>query len=394
LEDPAVGKGLWPELLMEAARSPLGVIEIPRGDGQAPILRHLPTARKMTDALRSLARVALLEGQPGTAVDHLSRILLLSRYLRNKAPVASYLAGVEAEESALQGVELWLAHGKPALNHLERLLDDLNRHAGATPPPLDCLQAECFRSGGLVENPVAWSFRVGGGGERVPERWMADGIALALDTPWEDERKQRLWGVVWEGLFRTIRAPSWQPLEARDAAQARKESTRRILRGWLPAGAGAGASLTAERLVRLLDDSWVSDERLFPPVLPLRIAGIQSQWRVDGARLAVALGLYQLQEGKTAQQLEDLVPKYLPKLPVDPYTGQGFHYRISQGEELEFAGPGWQRKVNVQPGQGIIWSTGPDRVDHGGRRHWEVRPDDLEWWRGDFDLITVVPHWP
>ncbi len=381
----------WLDRLTEAAQLPLGVLEAPR-EGQAPILRHLPACRIMTESLLALARTAQ-EKEPGTSVDRLGQILLLSRHLRNKASLVSYLAGVEAEASALQGLEQWLAHGKPAPNHLERVRDLLERHATGTPTPLDCLQTECFRAGGLLDNPAAWSFRVGGGGDRVPETWLADAIALSLDMPWENERKNRLWRSVWEGLFRTIRAPSWQPLETGDVPEARKEATRRILRGWLPATEGAGASLTTARLARLLDDSWLADERLFAQVLPLRNAGIHSQWRVDSARLAAALGLYQLQHEKTAQKLEELVPNYLPKLPVDPYTGQAFRYRISQGEEIEVMRPGWQEKVKVQAGQGILWSTGPDRVDHGGRKHWEAPVEDHPWWPGDVDLVTIIPHW-
>ena len=51
-------------------------------------------------------------------------------------------------------------------------------------------------------------------------------------------------------------------------------------------------------------------------------------------------------------------------------------YRISQGEALDIRGPGGLELVRVPPGQGILWSTGPDRVDHGGRRHGGEAPED------------------
>src|SRR5262249_56474811 len=103
MENPEAPAGVWLLRLAEADRLPLGVLEMPSADGQAPLLRHLPVCRKMTNALRDLARAALANGKPEAAVEHLARILLLSRTLRNKAPWESYLAGVEAEETALQG---------------------------------------------------------------------------------------------------------------------------------------------------------------------------------------------------------------------------------------------------------------------------------------------------
>jgi hypothetical protein len=111
----------------------------------------------------------------------------------------------------------------------------------------------------------------------------------------------------------------------------------------------------------------------------------------------VALGLYQLRENETARRLQDLVPKYLPELPPDPYTGAPFHYRLSKGgEAIEFRATerigDWQDRV-LSPGQGILWSAGPDRVDHGGHKHGGVMLDDDPRWGEGFDLVTLVPHW-
>jgi hypothetical protein len=391
MENPDARPGAWVVTLGEAARLPVGVIETPRKDGQESSLLHLPACRTMTEKLRALASAALGAGRPAGAVDYLGHILALSRNLRNKAPVASYLAGVDAEASALQGLDEVLAHGKPAPELLRRILDELNRHAAETPPALDCLQTECYRARGLLERPTNWSFHTGP--DRVPEKWLADGIALSLQTPWEDERKARLWRAVWAGLFQAVRTPYWQLPGAAKGPEFRRETTRDILEGWLPPA--EGPSLTRERLARLLDDSWLSDMRLFAPVVRLRGAVTRAQWRVEAHRLKVALGLYQLRERKAAQRLEDLVPKYLPTLPLDPYSGQGFRYRISKGEDVKVEGPGGPGPVRAQLGQGIVWSTGPDRTDDGGRAHAaEVPDEDPLWRRGGLDLVTVVPRWP
>jgi hypothetical protein len=374
------------ERIAEAARLPIGVIEVPRGDGQAPVLRLLPECRKLTARLR----VAAQNGEPDVAIERLDQILALSRNMRHRAPIEFYRAGVDVEESALEGLDHLLIRDKPSAKLLRRALQSLNHHAEETPAALDCLQTECYRAGGLQANPVLWTFAMGGadGPGKIPERWMARNVALSLEMPWEEERRTRLWQVVWAGLFRGLQKPHWEQPDLSPDLPDTTETTRRILRGWLPADDGPGASMTAARLARLLDASWLSDERLFCPVPPVRAAANRSQCRVAAWRQAVALALYQHDEGRPAQKLADLVPKYLARLPVDPYSGQAFHYRISLGEHVLGLG-------NVRPGQAIVWSTGPDRVDHGGHQHGgHLADDDPAWSRDRLDLVTLAPNWP
>src|SRR5262249_39800321 len=104
------------------------------------------------------------------------------------------------------------------------------------------------------------------------------------------------------------------PPTPRPARQAPPPSRRR----GCPPPAGPVPALPAERWPPWLAASWLSDEQLFAPGVPLRAAATRARWRVDACRLAVALALYQLQEGRPAIRLEDLVPKYLPQLPPDP----------------------------------------------------------------------------
>src|SRR5262249_52454992 len=156
------------------------------------------------------ARAAPADMQPTAAADYIAYILYLSRTLRNKAPVASYLSGVEEEQFALEELEDWLKTGKPAAPDLKRALDELTIHADSTPPGLDGVQPRCFGAGGLLENPSAWGFRNGVEGSRIREGWLADGIALSLQMPWEKERKTRLWRATWEGLLRAARTPHWE----------------------------------------------------------------------------------------------------------------------------------------------------------------------------------------
>ncbi|GEM_PF-3672544 len=388
METPGGKFAVWTGKLGEAVPLKPGVLEMPQGDGQTPSLRHLPACRTM---LGNLMQAAAKERQKETAFDYIAQALTLSRTLRNQAPLASYVAGVETELIALDHLEKWVAANKPSSGLLKRALTELDRHAAATPTALDCLQTECYRAGGVLDIPVAWSFYATAGAEQ----WLAGSIALSLEMPWESERKTRLWRAVWAGQLRALQTPHWQLPQPAAEVPSADPVTRNILRGWLPAVNGPGASVNVTQLARLLDASWLADDRLFADVVKLRSAANRSRWRLDASRQAVALRFYQLREGKLAQKLQDLVPKDLPELPVDPYSGKPFQYRISQGEKLEAVQPGGilgRNPIVVPAGHAILWSIGPDRTDNGGRKdgRWLLTDDDPRWSRDGFDLVTVV----
>ncbi|MSQ94257.1 MAG: hypothetical protein EXR98_06835 [Gemmataceae bacterium] len=370
----------WLESMAEAARLPAGVLELPRKDGLAASLNHLSGCRSLTAELLVAARAK----PPGPAFEHLAQILALSRNLRNKASLESYLAGVKTEDEALDGLDQWLKN-KPSADQLGRVLEELNRHARETPPSSSCLLNECYRSGGALDNPVIWIFAGPGVAGGMTERWLVGSIAVALESPWESKRKTRLWQLVWAGLFRGIETPHWELPAATQDPPTERKATSKILQGWLPAATGPGANLTRADVIRLVDASWLADDRLFCSTATLRNAATRARWRVDATRVAIALSLYRIDQGKPAPDLQTLVPRYLPAgLPADPYSGQPFRYQV---------GPlPWHPFIRLDTA--IVWSTGPDRIDHGGRRQGgEFSDDDARWAGGDFDLIKLVPHW-
>jgi hypothetical protein len=104
---------------------------------------------------------------------------------------------------------------------------------------------------------------------------------------------------------------------------------------------------------------------------------LANPWRLCAPRamqLTLALRWFQADNGKPAENLDELVPKYLSSIPLDPYDGASFRYRLSRGEEIEWppdpnapsAPEGNTRKI--PPGQGVLWSVGTDGIDDGGHR--------------------------
>ena len=147
--------------------------------------------------------------------------------------------------------------------------------------------------------------------------------------------------------------------------------------------------------------------------------------------LKLALRWYEADNGRPAVKLDELVPKYLPSIPTDPFSpdGQPFHYRLSKGEKIEWpeeppppgagvpgaAPPGGSappggtppagplQGVNapgmppaalpphtrtVPAGQGILWSVGEDGRDDGGHRQTGSLNGEPMWRE---DVIFLVP---
>jgi hypothetical protein len=73
---------------------------------------------------------------------------------------------------------------------------------------------------------------------------------------------------------------------------------------------------------------------------------------------ALALRLYRKENGRYPENLQQLVPKYLPSMPIDPYDGKPLRYRKLQ--------KGFK-----------VWSVGGNRKDDGGVkvRDWQRKGD-------------------
>src|SRR5205807_680385 len=126
-----------------------------------------------------------------------------------------------------------------------------------------------------------------------------------------------------------------------------------------------------------------------------------AQCRVRAARVKLALALYQAEAGKPAPTLAHLVPRYLEDLPLDPFSGQPFHYRVSTGQRIVWRGggstaaggqPEW---TDVPAGQGILWSVGPESSGTFGMRGTPfLDPLGQEHFLVARDQVFLVPSWP
>jgi hypothetical protein len=349
--------GEWAGEFRKAAAAPPGLVVNPRDISLSTLIPELQGCREAATLFTGRAVQLQARGEHAAALDHLNVALGLSRQVGHLTPLIYYMTGQAIENVALGGLERWLTDLGPRAPLLRRALEALKRHEEERPLLAGAVKAEYY----VLYNNLNVVFSPAG-------NFQSRRFALARQVPWEKERETRIVNAEFAALLRAASRPFWQKGDAEPPAP--------------------------EVAYRYSQASWtlLIPDRAF--VGRVREGEARALCALRAARLQVALALYQTEKGKPAARLEDLVPHYLGKLPLDPFSGQPFHYRVSKGERIvwtdnssETAGVEPPRR-EVSAGQGVLWSVGPDRRDDGGLR----QAAGVE--GTGADMIFLVPHWP
>jgi hypothetical protein len=354
--------GKWVADFRKAAALPPGLVTDPRNVSLSTNLGYLQGSRESATLFTGRAVQLQARGDPAAGLDQVAVSLGLSRQMRHLSPLISRLVGNAMEQTTLAGLERWLTDLGPRAPLLRRALDVLKQHEDQLTPLSDNVKAEYL----IVRNSLNDTFSPAG-------NLTSKLYAYARMVPWEAERERRLLNGYFAREIQWVSQPPWQLANIQTPPEGYLDG--RPLRDWSPV---VGLLVPAFRRIALGEPAALS--------------------RVRAARLQVALALYQAENGKPAARLEDLVPRYLDRPLVDPYSGQPFHYRVSAGERIENWSEepaGVWRPRDVPAGQGVLWSVGPDGKDDGGHRQGgasQAGPGAGE--AHGPDMIFLVPRWP
>lgn len=415
-------EGEWAGWLREAAGLPLGVVEDPTSI--VPGGRFIPVVNRCRDlgmylTARALQRQA--RGDPAEGLAHLADALALARNLRSRAVPFSHQMGRTVEGLALEGLDRWLEALGPDRKLLRRALDELNRHEQEVPPLSEAVKAEYLVLTRSLTSPSALleselrGQHAGSPAREELARLEAELAAGVWQVPWERDRYNRILNALYTARLRaaetdygSMPSVNWASIPPAERGLIRTAQDHGLLNPEGPA-----ASLTPAHWGRVLVDARLL-LRFTPATPTVYAAEAVSVCRLRGARLKVALALCEIDRGKPAEQLDELAPAYLAEPPRDPFSGKSYRYRLSKGDTIEW----WSRRnlamregegrVNgpaadttavmatreIPEGQGILWSVGPDRIDHGGTKQggrydpvYAVQP------YLNLDIIFLVPYW-
>lgn len=316
-------QGEWVNELRQAASLPLGVVDDPRKlTINTPLedLIHLRVAAWMlaADALAMQAK-----GKHSEALDNLLTVLALGNNLCNKSVSISYQVCLEMQGVALHGLERWREQVKSEPALLRRALDALTKHEAELPPLADAVKADYLVLQNTAEQPTGLVVHLG---DSAYLNWQATSRMKALERarlfPWEQERWRRQLYLLLG--YQLIGAQSQGAPEHNTPVVS--VIRKRWSGSWLDAWAmlrfehGLEVAVTEDRFLRLL----YGPERQGQPfahVVKTKDAAQQILARIRGERLRLASQLYEAETGKAPQSAADLVPKYLPAVPLDPIGG-------------------------------------------------------------------------
>jgi hypothetical protein len=394
--------GDWIEPAIALRGRPAGVFEDPNEMTFATWYKASEDARYLTSALIARGLQLQARGDDAAFVAYADASLAAVRTGRNKTTELAAMMARNWGTPVYTGLDHWLAKldGKPEL--LRELLVALRQHDAA--PPYDPAEAHMAQQV-IVRNsfkaPQQWAhnlpgYEENGWGLRVNEkvrRAEADWLAFAWIVPWEKERLRRLIGrgnatvpnvtpiqravYAVETLFNSATPPPGSVLTDRDLGEGLPGSTMVEMMAGLRGGRSTAGEIYATAEVRM-------------------------------AILKVALRLYQHEQGKLPETLGELVPKYLPAVPLDPFDGKPIRYRVSAGEVIY----GREREPDGTPGRdlicnlnrlqfaavaavaggGVLWPTADDPVSPPGRdAEVQLEPEQ-------FDAVAAVAgaivRWP
>jgi hypothetical protein len=386
LDDAALNAALdgyaaepWFNELRSAVPLPLGVVDAGTSNGLNMYFR----AQTASTALRARALQLMARGKPAEALELLADNLALSRQVRNKAPALGLEVGYTIERSTIESFPAWALSAGTQPDLLIRATGIVRAHDQAVPPLSETIKRDFIHA--ISPAVQVESLRT------ASRRVENDLETLLFSAPWEQWRRRTILATLCAGFLRTAELPFYDAVPRIRAARDATGIWISALDGWTASSDDPDTAAREYRtMARLIDhSSWPVS---FAAHADIFTAAIASQTTRRAAILQLALAAYQARRGQPAAALPDLVPEFLPELPIDPYSGQSFHYRISAGEELPWFGnnaDGSQAMLKVAPGQGIIWSVGPDLHDNGG-----VKPGTIYWRSVDngADVIFLVPQ--
>jgi ABC-2 family transporter protein len=296
----------WLKSLDEAGNGPIGLFEDPRDLHFYDSLESIGQLREMSHALLARGLQRQQAGDDATYCQLLRGGLAAARTARNGGGRDCAVAGLECEEILLGGLSDWLKHCHCPPELLRTLLAELARHEREMPVNATDVQwAEQVILRNTLERLSSWLPTQLGDRAAVIENRdpkadaEANLISFAWTVPWERARRERL-----------VRFQSVEPVNP----------------GWL-SGLHRPGRWGRDRVDRIgaLDRRGLATRRM--------------------ARIEVALRLFEMEHQRAASELTELTPAYLAEIPLDPYTGAAFTYRISDGTLVSSRG----------------WSIGRDR---------------------------------
>ena len=239
------------------------------------------------------AHVRAHRGDPAGAARSIRAILILGRSLEREPVLVSMLVRIACEGIGIGHLEELLGTVDFSDEDLIALQEEL-RAADYRENLYQAMLGERVTVITTIEDPTMQGIDGPRGGLwRLTQR---DGMALSLEHMGE--------------LAAATRKPWLQALDAADQAEQRLRQVT-----------------SASTLNRV---RYMMPAMLLPAISVAFQAAARARATGDAADAAIAIERYRREHGKLPEKLDELVPEFLPRVPIDPYDGQPLRYLVDE----------------------------------------------------------------
>lgn len=323
---------------------------------QQPNTYTINTLLPVTQSLRSLSRLAVLDGQRlyhegdlHGAWERYRDNLLCSRHVGMHGCMLERMVGVETFNRAADVIFSWSANPKLTAEDLRKALVELDSIYEQTLPLSESLRTEYYITTNLFE-------LLSTGGEEADELIpdLAAWNWIFLDLIEEDELSRRLARLFYANWLSQSDVPLYQRTNYMPDPLIPYEPDPDAPSKMIP--------LSGEEFREALDRSiWAKS--FLPAVAQADESITREQTRYAALRTALALQIHHRQHGRFPKAFEDLLGTDLKTLPVDPYgLGEPFGYRLDEAT-----------------GGVTLWSIAGDGIDQAGEMDWEYDEQPGDW---------------
>lgn len=341
---------------------PTGVAFDPQDYNLIALLPELQDSREffLTMTVRGLREQAL--GRPDVFLDDVESLLAMVRTIRSKTFSVVSLTMTSMEGSVIfAAIPRWLERLGHDPQRLARLQSILARHESEPPEsPRTFHLAQMVIMRNSIRDPQGWyvkfqSFGMDDKPRASKEQFETEAnlLQFAWNVPWEKERLRRAFGLA----NAANSPPGWTLKNAyrRWAGQppVPGKTPEEYLEGL------AGFSTMNQLFNNGGSPSWLRDiagpNR--PEIDQRRLMNLRA------AQTLVALRRFEAVRGQLPATLDELVPDYLPAVPIDPYSQKPFRYeRVGGNERFVFL----TELPEPQPAPGTDIEPALERVEWDG----------------------------
>ncbi len=300
-------------------------------------------------------------GQAGDqALEDYLAALRATAHLRSGQPSLIFCDQLSFEAGALDHIVAWARKGSTTDEEIRLAIKQLLRFFNSLPDPAEAIWADHLLVADVLagkQPPLLFAY--------PPISWQFHLAYLLHQLPWERSRAQSVLELLTADDLRRVNGLTRFLREGpiRDRPYRRDTDwpyTYYELRNWVQSiASGRGGAAMPNRIAAMIFSfSFVRaeyDARTHAQDLELQL--VDTEMRRRATLLQLALELYRRDRGEYPNDLQELAPQYLEKVPIDPYSGTPFNY-LPNGTDLPVVNA-LANGHDIAAGTPFFWSVGP-----------------------------------